>query len=603
MGNRLVTMIERQAMRYGTREAYRFCRSKDGAWRTTSWEEFKVMTDVAARAMYRLGLPQGARIAVCSPNAPQVLVSEFAAFKNRCAAIPIYAGSSQDQFDFIASDGEARILFVGDKEQYQLAENYIERHEDVLAVVVYDSNEIAVTSSVKVLSWKAFMQLGIEANENERLAVEERIDNGLPDDLATLIYTSGTTGNPKGVEITHSNYDAAIDAHMKLLIGVTDRDLSMSFLPMSHILEKAWCLFCLSKGIRIAINYDPRVIQETIHDVHPNLMCCVPRFWEKVYVAVREKLAAMGKLQRTMVAHALKIGKRRNLHYRRLGLKVPHWLELRYQFWDKQLFSKVKHNIGIPNPNMFPTAGAPLSDRICEFFLSIGVDIKVGYGLSETTATVSCYPDVGFEVGTVGVPLPGLKVKIADNNEILVKGPTVTRGYYHNDNANKEAFTDDGYFRTGDAGYLTADGALVLTERIKDLFKTANGKYIAPQALEAHLAENRFIDEVAVIGEGKKYVTALIVPNFPNLRRWADSHGVEYDNTESLLTDQRIKDFMMLQVDQSQQRFAPFEQIKKIHLLPHHFSIMNGEVTNTMKVRRPIVAKRYAREIESMYPD
>lgn len=596
-------MIDRQADRYADREAYRFCWRKEGEWLSTSWEEFRVQIDVAGRALCAMGLKEGERIAICSPNTPQILISEFGAFRNRAAAIPVYASSSQQQFDFIVADGDAHIIFIGDNGQYRLAYNFWKSHpHQITHIVVYKNTDLTPEADDTVtMVWDDFVRMGIHASQEIRLEVERRAMQGVPGDLATLIYTSGTTGDPKGVMITHSNYDAAITAHHEVLTTVTDRDLSMSFLPMSHILEKAWTYYCLSSGVRVAVNYDPRNIQNTIHDVHPNLMCCVPRFWEKVYVEVRARMQQMNHFNRLMVARALRIGRKRNLHYRRLGLKVPAWLELRYRFYDRHIFARVKHAIGIPNPNMFPTAGAPLSDRICEFFLTIGVNIKVGYGLSETTATVACYPDVGYEIGTVGDPLPGLSVRISDEGEILVKGPTVTTGYYHNDEANSQSFTDDGYFRTGDAGYLTESGALVLTERIKDLFKTANGKYIAPQALEARLAENKYIDEVAVIGEGRKYVTALVVPNFFHLRQWARKEGIAHESTSHLLADQRVKDFMMRQVEESQKLFASYEQIKRIHLLAHHFSIMNGEVTNTMKVRRPIVAKRYSKEIDQMY--
>ena len=302
-----------------------------------------------------------------------------------------------------------------------------------------------------------------------------------------------------------------------------------------------------------------------------------------------------------MAARALKIGKRRNLGYVRLGRRVPFLLEKEYNFWDRNIFGKLKKAVGIPDPNFFPTAGAPLSDRICEFMRSVGIDVVIGYGLSETTATVTCFRDIDYEIGTVGLPLPGISVRISEEGEILVKGATVTPGYYQNPEANAQAFTSDGYFRTGDAGYLTPSGALVLTERVKDLFKTSNGKYIAPQMLESRLAENKYIDETAVIGDRRKYVTALIVPNLSQLRAWASSQGIAVDDTEAMLADPRVYDFMMKQIDSVQQDVASYEKIKKIALLPYHFSIMNGEVTNTMKVRRPVVAKRYAREIEAMY--
>lgn len=603
MANKLVEIIPAQARRYGNREAYRFCWRKDGEWQSTSWKEFEVQVNVAAKALASLGLLEKDTIAICSPNTPQILITELGAFANRIAAIPLYSSSSQEQYDFIVSNGEAKVLFVGDSHQYPLAYNYWKRHpERITKIIVFKNYDLKLEADDTItIFWDDFVRLGMNAPEKTAEEVTRRTAEGLPEDMATLIYTSGTTGEPKGVCITHSNYDAAMAAHLKELHSVSDTDLSMAFLPMSHILEKAWCFFCLTKGIAIAINYDPRVITDTIHEIHPNIMCCVPRFWEKVYAGVKEKIARMGKIQRMMVARALKVGKKRNLDYKRLGKKVPVLLEKEYQFWNRNIFQKLKNAIGIPNPNLFPTAGAPLSDRIVEFMRSVGIDVRIGYGLSETTATVSFYPDENYEIGSVGLPLPGLKVKIDDNGEILVKGATVTPGYFKNPKANLEAFTDDGFFRTGDAGYFTESGALVLTERVKDLFKTSNGKYIAPQMLESRLAENKYIDEAAVIGDQRKFVTALIVPNFSQLRRWAEKKGIPCSDTVTFVKNPEVVAFVMEQINEVQKGLASYEQIKRITLLPHHFSIMHGEVTNTMKVRRPIVAKRYAKEIEAMY--
>ena len=603
MANRLVETIREQGRRLGDREAYRFCWRKDGEWQSTSWSDFSRQVEVAGKALARLGLLEKDKIAICSPNTPQILITELGAFRNRIAAIPLYSSSSQEQYDFIVENGEAKVLFVGDSHQYPLAYNFWKKHpEKVTRIVVFKDVDLALYPDDTIsIFWDDFVRLGMEAGEEVAKEVEARMDRGLPEDMATLIYTSGTTGEPKGVAITHSNYDAAIEAHLKLLTQINDEDLSMAFLPLSHILEKAWTFFCLTKGIAVAINYDPRIIQDTIHQVHPNIMCCVPRFWEKVYAGVREKIAGMSKMQRKMVERALKCGKKRNLDYVRRGRKVPWLLEKEYSFWDKNIFMKLKHAIGIPDPNFFPTAGAPLSDRIVEFMRSVGIDIIIGYGLSETTATVSFYPQVDYEIGTVGIPLPGLEVKIDDNGEILVKGATVTPGYYRNPKANEEAFTQDGFFRTGDAGYFNQHGALVLTERVKDLFKTSNGKYIAPQMLESRLAENKYIDEVAVIGDQRKFVTALVVPNLSQLRRWAEEKGIDYSDTEKFVAQPEVVKFVMEQIDSVQADVASYEKIKRITLLPNHFSIMHGEVTNTMKVRRPIVAKRYAKEIEAMY--
>ena len=604
MPNRLVEIIPAQARRLGSHEAYRFCWRKDGEWLSTSWSEFAVQIDVAAKALASIGLIEKDTIAICSPNTPQILITEFGAFRNRIACIPIYASSVQSQFDFIVRDGGARVLFVGDKHQYPMAYRHWKANPDIKKIVVFKNDGLQLFDDDTVtVFWDDFVRLGMNASDEIAMEVEARTGRGLPDDMATLIYTSGTTGEPKGVVISHSNYDAAIEKHIKMLHSIKDSDLSMSFLPMSHILEKAWCYFCICRGVSIAVNYDPRIIADTIHTVHPNLMCCVPRFWEKVYAGVKEKIEEMSRLQKMMIRRSLRIGKTRNLKYLRTGRNVPWLVEKEYRFWDKRVFSRLKHAVGIPDPNFFPTAGAPLSDTICEFFRSIGIDIIIGYGLSETTATVSFFPQVGYEIGTVGVPLPGLKVKIDDNGEILVKGATVTPGYYNNPEANAAAFTDDGYFRTGDAGYFTSDGALVLTERVKDLFKTSNGKYIAPQMMESRLAENKYIDEVAVIGDQRKFVTALVVPNLSQLRVWAKSKDIEAEDSETLMQDKRVMSFIMSEIEAYQKDIADFEKIKRITLLPHHFSIMNGEVTNTMKVRRPIVARNYADLIERMYSD
>jgi long-chain acyl-CoA synthetase len=598
-------MIPRQAEKYGEREAYRFCWRKEGEWLATSWSDFSRQVDIAGRALAVLGIQEGAHIAICSPNTPQILITEYGAFQNRAAVIPLYAASSQGQFDFIVNNGEAALIFVGDSHQYALAYEYHRTHPgNVVKIIVFKNDGITLREDdTTTLFWDDFVRLGMEAGDDIRALVKERISRGVPSDMATLIYTSGTTGEPKGVEILHSNYDAAIEMHLDALTNVSDEDLSMSFLPMSHILEKAWSFFCLAKGIRIAVNYDPRNIQSTIHEVHPTIMCCVPRFWEKVYVGVNEKIQAMNRLQRLIVRRALKVGRKRNIEYLNHGRRVPALLEREYQLWDKKIFSMLKKAIGIPNPNMFPTAGAPLSPKICEFVLSVGIGVKVGYGLSETTATVTCFPNTDYELGSVGKPLPGIDVKIAPDGEILVKAPTVTPGYYRNEEANKAAFTADGYFRTGDAGYFTPEGSLVLTERIKDLFKTANGKYIAPQALESKLAENKYIEEVAVIGNERKFVSALIVPNYGNIRKWAADNGIDNEDISKLVKEPKLNEFILNEINKLQSNLASYEQIKRICLLPVHFSVMNGEVTNTMKVRRNIVAKRYAKEIEAMYQE
>lgn len=401
--------------------------------------------------------------------------------------------------------------------------------------------------------------------------------------------------------LTHSNFDSQMDTHNKRLTNISEKDVSMNFLPLSHIFERAWAYFCLFKGMRMAINLNPKEIQKTIREINPTIMCSVPRFWEKVYTAVKEKVRTMSPLQKAMVKTALQVGKARNLKYLRKGIKAPWLLEMQYRLFDKLVFSKLRRTIGIEHGVLFPTAGAPISDNIVEFLHSAGINIVVGYGLSETTATVTCFPISNFWIGTIGTKLDTLDIKIGENNEILVKGPTVMKGYYNKPKETADAFTADGYFRTGDAGKFDVHGNLILTERLKDLFKTSNGKYIAPQALESRLGEDKYIEQVAVIGDERKYVTAIIIPAYEALKEYAQKKKIKYQNVDDLVKNSEIYKMLEGRINNLQKNFAGFEQIKKFTILPRAFSMETGELTNTLKIRRPVINKLYRNEIDAMY--
>ena len=443
--------------------------------------------------------------------------------------------------------------------------------------------------------------MGRKASDLDRAEVARRTAAATPEDIATIIYTSGTTGEPKGAVLPHSCFNAVMKIHVERLTMLSDEDTSLCFLPLSHIFEKAWTYFCLYMGMKIYINDDPRAIQHAIREVQPTCMCSVPRFWEKVYTAVQEKLGDMKGIRKWIAARALKVGRRRNLDYKRCGKKVPWLLEKQYQFFDRKVFAPMRKVIGVSRGNIFPTAGAPLSANIVEFLHSCGINIIIGYGLSETTATVTCYPDLNYEIGTVGTTMPEVEVRIGDENEIQIKGPTVMRGYYNKPEATAEAFTDDGWFRTGDAGYIDDSGQLVLTERIKDLFKTSNGKYIAPQAIESRLGEDKYIEQVAVIGDKRKYVTAIIIPAYEALKEYARKKHIKYRDIEELIKNSDIRKMLQERIDRLQESFAGFERIKKFTLLSQAFTMEAGELTNTLKIRRPVINSRYAREIEAMY--
>lgn len=601
MANKLIEMVNSQAARYSTREVYRHKDYATNQWISTSWIEFQRDVEKASLAFETLGLKPQECIAIFSQNMPEILVTDFAAFRNRAICVPIYATSSKNEVDYIVTDANAHILCVGSQEHYDIARQVSKENSIIKQIITFDPNIRLENDDTTTITWENLIKLGEVASPACKKAVQSHEDEATPADIACLIYTSGTTGIPKGVMLAHSNFDTAMAIHIRRLSMVSDQDVSLCFLPLSHIFELAWTYFCLTRGIRIAINKNPKLVQDVIKEVRPTIMCSVPRFWEKVYTAVQENISSMGTVKKMIVKRALAVGKIRNLKYKRVGKKVPAWIEAQYRFFDKNVFSTIRHAIGIDNGNIFPTAGAPLSKNITEFLHICGINIVIGYGLSETTATVTCFPETGFEIGSVGTTLPGIQFKIGANNEILVKGETVMKGYYNKPEETKAAFTADGWFRTGDAGTISENGSLILTERIKDLFKTSNGKYIAPQALESRLGEDKYIEQVAVIGDQRKYVTAIIIPAYEALKEYAAKHKIQYKSIEDLVKNSEIMKMIESRINELQKNFAAFEQIKKFTLLPHAFSMETGELTNTLKIRRSIINKLYSNEIEAMY--
>jgi long-chain acyl-CoA synthetase len=402
--------------------------------------------------------------------------------------------------------------------------------------------------------------------------------------------------------LSHTNYDIIMRIHKQRLTMISDEDVSLSFLPMTHIFERAWSYFCLYMGIRVVINRDPKTIAATVKEVRPSLLCNVPRFWEKVYGGIQDFIAKQTGVKAKLIKMALKTGRKYYIDYKSQGRDIPFMLNLQYKLFDKVILSKIRHTVGVNNGVLFPVAGAPLGDAINEFLLSCGMPITYGYGLSETTATVSCFLSNDFKIGTVGTVMPEIEVRIdtENNNEILVKSGTVMQGYYKKPEETAKVFTEDGWFRTGDAGTYV-DGKLSITERIKDLFKTSNGKYIAPQAIESCLGGDRFIEQVAVIGDQRKYVTAIIVPAYEALTDYAKKMQIQFHTFEDLVKNQEIYAMIEGRIAELQKNFASFEQIKKFTLLPHAFTMERGELTNTLKVRRSIINKIYKKEIELMY--
>ena len=593
-------LIHRQAEKYGNRTALKHRDNATGKWLKISWREFSDKVMLTAKAMAEFGIKVQENIGVYSQNMPQCLYTDFGAYGNRVVSIPMYATNSPGQIEYIINDAKIRTLFVGEQLQYNNAFKVQKDSKYLERLVVFDPAVKMNPEDKTSIYFDDFLRLGDNAHAESTVKI--RMTEAVPEDLATIIYTSGTTGESKGVMLPHSCYLEAMRIHDVRLPLVTDKDLSMSFLPMTHIFEKAWCYYCLHKGVTIAINQDPKMIQKTLPEVHPTLMCNVPRFWEKVYAGVHEKINSASPAMKKIFLDAIETGRKYNLEYKNKGIPAPCGLKLKFQFYNKTVFTLLKRVLGIERGRFFPVAGAPLSDTVNEFLQSVNIPIAYGYGLSETTATVCFYPEIGFQFGSIGEVMPGVQVKIdPGNNEILVKGKTVMSGYYNKPEETKRAFTEDGFFRTGDAGRLEGN-TLFFTERIKDLYKPSNGKYIAPQAIEMVISGDNYIEQIAVIGDQRKFVSALIVPAYPLLEKYAGEKGISFESREELVKNKDIIRFIEARVEEHQKNLASYEKIKRFTLLPEPF-MMGCELTDTLKLRRPVVLQKYATEIEAMYEE
>lgn len=596
----LSVLVHRRAEKYGDKVALKYRDYETSQWIPITWNQFSQTVRQVANALVELGVQEEENIGIFSQNKPECLYIDFGAFANRAVTIPLYATSSPAQAQYIINDAQIRYIFVGEQFQYDAAFSVFGFCQSLQQLIIFDRAVVRDPRDMTSIYFDEFLETGKGLPNND--IVEERTSRASDDDLANILYTSGTTGEPKGVMLHHSNYMEAFRIHDIRLVDMTDQDISMNFLPLTHVFEKAWTYLCVHKGVQICINLRPVDIQTTIKEIRPTLMCSVPRFWEKVYAGVQEKIAQETGVKKAMMLDAIKVGKIHNIDYLRKGKTPPLMLHLKYKFYEKTVYALLKKTIGIENGNFFPTAGAAVPDEICEFVHSVGINMLVGYGLTESTATVSCFLNQGYEIGSVGTVMPDVEVKIGEENEILLRGKTITKGYYKKAEATAATIDKDGWFHTGDAGYLKGD-QLYLTERIKDLFKTSNGKYVSPQALETKLAIDRYIDQIAIIADQRKFVSALIVPVYGFVKDYAKEKGLEYKDMNELLQHPKIMGLFRARIDTLQQQFAHYEQVKRFTLLPEPFSMERGELTNTLKLKRPVVAKNYKELIDKMYEE
>ena len=596
----LSVLIHDQARKYGNRSVLTFRPFGSLQWKTVTWNQFSLRVKQVSNAMLNLNIKPQENIAVFAQNCIHYLYTDFGAYGVKAVSIPFYATSSETQIQFMINDAQVRVLFVGEQEQYDKALRVFTLCPSLERIIIFDESVRISPNDPNAMYFSDFLKLG------EGLPRQTEVENLWKtadfNDICNILYTSGTTGDSKGVVLTYGQYQAALEANDKC-VSVGEGDRSISFLPLTHIFERGWAYLCLSEGAEIIINTYPKEIQDSMRQTHPTCMSSVPRFWEKVYQAVKDKIDRSGAVQKKMFAYALSVGRKYNIEYLSHAKRPPLPLALEYKVVDKAILSLVRKTMGLIKPNIFPTAGAYVSPEVEEFIHSIGLKMVVGYGLTESLATVSCdHLSEGYTLGSVGRPIEGIQIKIGENDEILLKGPTITRGYYKRDSINAVSFDEDGFFHTGDSGYLK-DGELFLKERIKDLFKTSNGKYIAPQQIEALLLVDKFVDQAAVIADQRKFVSALIVPAYSQLEEWARDNVVSYSTIDELCAHPKVNAMMKERIDTLQQTLSHYEQIKRFTILPKPFSMESGELTNTLKLRRQVVNKNYKEFIDKMYED
>lgn len=584
--------VRSQAKTLANRTALRYF--KDNNWLSISWSKFQQQIDQISLALLANHIDIQDKIGIFSHNMPRWTITDIGTLQVRAVTVPIYATNTAKQAQFIINNADMKIIFVGDQEQYDQVLEIVDECPKLEKIVAMKST-IHLHEHAKACHWQEFIDM---ADEQYQAELQQRLDSKCLEDLFTLIYTSGTTGEPKGVMLDYANLAHQLNAHDQAL-KVDDTDVSLSFLPLSHIFERAWVAYVLHRGATNCYIEDTNQVRSALTEIHPTLMCAVPRFYEKIYTAILDKVHNAPKLRQWIFHWAMDIG---HQHFDALakGQKIGFLLKQQYALANKLVLGKLRALLG-GRIRMMPCGGAKLEPTIGLFFHSIGLNIKLGYGMTETTATVSCWDDFHFNANSIGSLMPGAEVKIGENNEILVRGGMVMKGYYKKPQETADAFTADGFLKTGDAGEFDAEGNLYITDRIKELMKTSNGKYIAPQVLESKIGKDKFIEQIAVIADAKKYVSALIVPCYAALEEYAKQVNIKYQDRLELLKHSEILQMLEQRINELQKELAGWEQIKRFTLLPQAFSTQLEEITPTLKLRRKVILQRYQAQIEAMY--
>jgi long-chain acyl-CoA synthetase len=589
-------IFQNQVEKYGDKACVSY--KSRGKYVDLSWTQMNTMIHDLANYLLSIGVKRYDKIALFSPNRYEWWVASQATLSIGAVSVPIYATNSADEAQYIIHNSDSRLCFVGNDDTLQRVLKVRSKLKKLKQIVIFDEYR---KKDKNVISITEAYQIGGKYKKKNEF--EKRLKSIKPDDLSTIIYTSGTTGNPKGVMLTHYNFISNVkNATLDVRDYMGDDDVFLSFLPLSHSLEMTCGYYGpIIFGAKVAFAEDVSTLLENFQEVRPTLLISVPRIYEKVHAGILAKVAEGSGLKKQIFNWALKVAAK-NLKYQCRNLTRTGLFAMQFNLANALVFSKLKKTIGLERLRFAMSGGGPLSVSDAEFFIGMGLTILEGFGLTETTPITHYNRPTFIKPGTVGLPIPETKVKISKEGELLIKGPQVMKGYYKNPKATKEVFTTDGWFKTGDLAAIDEDGFLKITGRIKDIIVTAGGKNVSPQNIENSLRNSQFIEQVAVIGDRRKYLTALVIPDFAALQKWAQRKNIAFSGNKDLIVNEQVQGLIASEIEKQTRKFARVEQIRKFKILDAEWTQQSGELTPTQKVKRRIIESKYANEIEELYP-
>jgi len=573
-------------------------KNKQGVWEEISWNRLNGMVRDMGIFLINKNIQPGDKVALFSPNRYEWWVADLAIISVGAVNVPIYATNSAEEARYIIENSDSKMCFVGTREQMDKILQIKDRLPNLGEIIIFDDLDKPVPG---VITFQDACKEGKAAKNRDEF--DKRLVPINIEDVATIIYTSGTTGNPKGVMLTHKNFVSNVNQVQTIDPDFLSGDhIFLSFLPLAHSLERTAGYYCpIFLGHKVAFAESMEKLLENFGEIRPTFLISVPRIYEKIHSGITAKVAGAPPVKKALFNWAMGIAKR-NLPYVCENKKRTGMFAFKYNLADKLIFSKLRAAIGMDRLHAAVSGGAPLSVSDAEFFLGMGIKVIEGFGLTETTPVTNANLPKHIKPGTVGPAVKDTNIKISEAGEILIKGPQIMKGYYKNEAATKEAFTPDGFFRTGDIGEIDKDGFLKITGRLKDIIITSSGKNISPQNIENALVASRFVEQLAVIGDNRKYLSALIVPAYTTLEAWAKQNNITFTGRKDLISKPEVLKLFEAEIEQCMKDFAPVEQIRKFTLLETEWSQDSGELTPTMKLKRKIIIQKYGSQIESMYP-